>query len=70
MRGESNMLNNISEIATIIGTLVSIASLIVTLFISNNVKKMINNSNLKNVHDKNVSQNINGNKNKTNVTIG
>lgn len=70
MRGESNMLNNISEIATIIGTLVSIASLIVTLFISNNVKKMINNSNLENVHDKNVSQNINGNKNKTNVTIG
>lgn len=63
------MLTKISEIATIIGALVSLISLIITIIISNNVKKMISNSTMSNVHDKNVSQNVNGNKNKTEVNI-
>lgn len=63
------MLTKISEIATIIGALISLISLIFTIIISNNVKKMINNSTMSNVHDKNVTQNVNGNKNKTEVSI-
>lgn len=63
------MLSTISEIATIVGAIVSLISLIITIIISNNVKKMINNSAQSDLHDKNVSQNVNGNQNKTNVNI-
>lgn len=63
------MLSTFSEIATIIGTIISLVSLIITIFISNNVKKMITNSTQCNLHDKNVTQNVNGKKNKTEVNI-
>lgn len=58
-----------AAIATIVSAFISILSLIVTLGISSNVKKIINNSTMGNVRDKNVNQNITGNKNKTEVNI-
>lgn len=63
------MLSTISEIATIVAAIISLISLIITIIISNNVKKIINNSTQSNLHDKNINQSVNGNNNKTNASV-